>query len=277
MSDHLDAPFSLLLPVYAGDRPEHLRRAFESSTIEQTLPPTEVVLVEDGPLPPAMTAEVERLEALTTIPLRRVRLAQNRGLAAALQEGLLQCSFEIVARADADDVCEPERFAVQVPLIAGGLDLVGSALAEFESDETVIEAVRRRPTSAAEIRRFASFHNPVNHPSVVYRRSAVLDAGGYEEMPLMEDYWLWARMIVRGAAMANVEEALVRYRTGAGLYTRRGGLRALRSDWVFQRRAHAIGLTTRTQMVRNLLQRLVYRVVPDVVRRWSYRVLVVRR
>lgn len=269
--------FSLLLPVYAGDDAEHLRRAFESSTREQTLPPTEVVLVQDGPVPDALADEIERLTVGSAVPVRRVTLPRNVGLAVALQEGLEKCAHEIVARADADDVCEPERFEVQVPMIAGGLDLVGSALAEFSDDETVVEAVRRRPTEPDAIRRFAAQQNPFNHPSVVYRRSAVLAAGGYQELRLMEDYWLWARMLVDGAAVANVEQALVRYRTGAGLYERRGGLRAFRSDWDFQRKAHAIGLTTTPQMVRNLAQRLLYRVVPDGVRKWGYRLLVARR
>lgn len=269
--------FSLLLPVYSGDDAAHLRRAFESATREQTLQPTEVVVVQDGPLPDRLSSEIDRLEEASMIPVRRVRLPRNQGLALALQEGLQHCSYEIVARADADDICEPHRFAVQIPLIEAGLDVVGSAVAEFQTDETVIEAVRRRPTDADEIRRFAAFHNPVNHPSVVFRRSAVLAAGGYQEMPLMEDYWLWARMIVGGAAITNVEEALVRYRAGAGLYGRRGGLTALRSDWQFQRRAHTIGLTTTPQMIRNLVQRLIYRIVPASARRWGYRLLVARR
>jgi len=271
------AEFSLLLPCYAGDEPAHVRRAFVSATAEQTLPPSEVVLVQDGPVPPPLALELDRLAADCPVPVRRVSLPRNVGLALALQAGLEACTFEIVARADADDVCEPERFAVQVPMVAAGLDVVGSAIAEFDEDETVIEAVRRRPTEAAAIRRFAAFHNPFNHPSVVYRKSAVLAAGGYQDMPLMEDYWLFARMIVGGAQVANVEQPLVRYRTGSGLYERRGGLRALRSDWRFQRSAHAIGLTTRPQMLRNLAQRFVYRIVPDSVRRWAYRLLVARR
>lgn len=271
------APFSVLLPVYAGDAPEHVRRAFESATREQTLPPAEVVLVRDGPVPDPLERELDRIAADSPVPVRRVDLPRNVGLATALQRGLAECSHEIVARVDADDVCEPQRFAVQVPMVAGGLDLVGSAVAEFAADENLIEAIRRRPTGAEEIRRFAAYHNPFNHPSVVYRRAAVLAAGGYQEVPLMEDYWLWARMIMGGAAVANVEEPLVRYRAGSGLYERRGGLRAIRSDWDFQRKAHAIGLTTRVQMLRNLAQRFVYRIVPDGVRQWAYRLLVARR
>lgn len=268
--------FSLLLPVYAKDDPDHLRRAFTSATAEQTLPPTEVVLVQDGAVPAAIAEVIAEL-VTGPVPVRHVELERNCGLAVALQRGLEACSNEIVARADADDVCEPHRFEVQVPMIAAGLDLVGSAIAEFETDEQVIEAVRRRPVEAEAIRRFAAFHNPFNHPSVVYRRSAVLAAGGYQEQPLMEDYWLFARMIVAGARVANVEDALVRYRAGAGLYSRRGGLRALRSDWEFQRKARAIGLTTTAQMLRNLVQRLAYRLVPEAARRRAYRLLVARR
>lgn len=277
MSGSPGPEFSLLLPVYGGDVAEHLRRAFESATKEQTLPPAEVVIVQDGPVADALAAEIERLLATSAVPVQHLKLDRNLGLARALQEGLLRCTHEIVARADADDVCEPQRFEIQVPMIQGGFDVVGAALGEFQSDETIIEAVRRRPSGTDEIRRFAALHNPINHPSVVYRRSAVLAAGGYQEMPLMEDYWLWARMIMNGSAIANVDQVLVRYRAGAGLYTRRGGVRALRSDWVFQRNARAIGLTTSSQMFRNLAQRLVYRLVPAGVRRWGYRLLVARR
>ena len=70
------------------------------------------------------------------------------------------------------------------------------------------------------------FRDPFNHPTVVYRRSAVQAAGGYTDMALMEDYLLFARMVDAGARPANLAEPLVCYRVGAGAYARRGGLRA---------------------------------------------------
>lgn len=270
-------PFTVLLPVYAGDNPRYLRRAFTSATTDQQLRPTAVVLVQDGPVRPELAREIAAIVKDSQVPVRHLVLPENVRLAAALQAGLQACETEIVARADADDISEPDRFAVQVPMVAAGLDLVGSALAEFDDDEQVVTAVRRRPTDADAIRAYASYHNPFNHPTVVYRRSAVDEAGGYRDMPYMEDYWLFARMLTSGAAVANVAEPLVRYRGGRELYERRGGLRALRSDWRFQRRARALGLTSGPQMVRNLTQRLVYRVMPDGVRRFAYRLVVARR
>lgn len=277
MTDSQPPPaFSVLLPVYRGDQADHLRRSFASATSEQTLPPDEVVLVQDGPVDRTLERTIEELCAASPVSVKHVVLAQNEGLARALGVGLAQCSHEVVARVDADDICEPERFAVQVPMVEGGLDLVGSAMSEFTVDPDRIEAVRRRPTTPEQIRRYAAFHNPFNHPTVVYRRSAVRAVGGYQEMAFMEDYWLFARMIVANASVANVEASLVRYRADDALYGRRGGLRLLRSDVTFQLRARSIGLTTPPQMVRNLAQRVVYRAVPDRVRKLAYRLLVAR-
>jgi len=270
-------PFSLLLPVYAGDRPEYLRRAFTSAVQEQTRRPAEVVVVRDGPVPDALTDALVDLAATSPVPVTVVPLASNRGLALALEAGLAACAHDVVARMDADDVSEPQRFAVQLPLLEAGADLVGSALVEFEDDEQVTAAVRVPPLEPAAIARRARLASPFNHPTVVYRRSVVAGAGGYRELPLLEDYWLFARMIAAGARTANVAEPLVRYRVGAGSYARRGGLRLLRSEVELQRHLRGEGFTTWWQFARNLLVRGGYRAVPVGLRRGAYRAVFTRR
>jgi hypothetical protein len=269
--------FSLLLPVYHRDDPDHLRRAFRSAVHEQTLRPDEVVLVRDGPVPTALAEAIDELVATSPVPVQRVDLPSNVGLGRALDAGMAACRHEVVARMDADDVSLPQRFATQVPLVASGVDLVGSALLEFDADETDVVGVRTPPLTEAEIRSWARFHQPFNHPTVVYRRASVLAAGGYEDLPLLEDYWLFARMIQAGATVANVAEPLVMYRVGAGAYHRRGGLPLLRSELVLQRRLRAAGFLTQGQYVRNLVVRGGYRLVPEVVRRHSYRRLIAGR
>lgn len=263
--------FSVLLPVYAGDRPEWLKKAFTSITTGQELPPTEVVLVRDGPVGPPLQQTIDDLRDTSSVPVTYVPLETNVRLARALQEGLARCSHEIVARADADDICHRTRFKIQIPMMRD-LDLLGSAVLEFSEspDGTRTKAVRSRPEQDAQIRAYAPFHNPFNHPSVVYRRAAVLEAGGYEDMPLMEDYWLFLRMLKTGARVANVPEPLVKYRVDSDLFKRRGGWQAMKSDWVFQRRIHKLGITTRFQFLRNLTARLAYRIVPGSLRAWAY-------
>jgi hypothetical protein len=87
----------------------------------------------------------------------------------------------------------------------------------------------------------------------------------------MEDYLLWAKMILAGARVANVAEPLVLYRVGAGAYRRRGGWTQLRTELGLQRRLRALGFTTRAEYLRNVVVRGGYRLVPEGVRRVAYR------
>ncbi|MCF4120106.1 glycosyltransferase [Antribacter sp. KLBMP9083] len=277
----MTAPFSVLLPVYRRDDPVHLERSFTSVTSEQELPPTEVVVVRDGPVGPELTKVLDALVASSPVPVTVVPLERNEGLAIALRQGMEACSYEIVARQDADDVSRPARFAVQVPLVEQGLDIVGSAIEEFD-EEPALGApahgmVRTPPLTQAEIARAVGFRSPFNHPSVVYRRSAVTRAGGYQDLPLMEDYWLFARMISLGMATGNVREPLVLYRVGAGAYARRGGIRLLRSELELQRRMYTLGVTSALECARNVVLRGGYRLVPEGLRRRAYRADAMRR
>jgi len=205
------------------------------------------------------------------VPGRVVELTVNVGLARALEAGLAACSHDVVARMDADDVSLPGRFATQLPVLEAGADIVGSALAEFGDSEETVLAVRVPPLTHEQIATRARIHSPFNHPTVVFRRRAVAAAGGYRELPLLEDYWLFARMIATGARAANVAEPLVLYRVGAGAYARRGGWRLLRSELVLQRHLLSERFITVPQFLRNVAVRAGYRLVPMVVRRFAYR------
>lgn len=270
-------PFSLLLAVWARDRPDLLRRAFDSSVVEQTRRPDEVVLVQDGPVPPPLAACLDDLVATSPVPVTVVRLPRNVGLGPALEAGLAACRHDVVARMDADDVSRPERFALQLPEIERGADLVGSALLEIGTDEADVVGERLMPTDPQVIARAARLHDPINHPTVVYRKDAVAAAGGYQHVPLLEDYWLFARMIQRGACVVNRPEPLVLYRVGEGAYRRRGGWALLRAELQLQRLFLRSGFTTPAQFSRNVAVRCSYRLVPAAVRKPVYRALVATR
>ncbi len=172
-------PFTLLMSTWAGDRPDYLVAAFRSAVVDQTRPPAEVVLVQDGPVPDELGAELERIRAESPVPVRLVRVAENVGLGPALDTGLAASSHEVVARMDADDLSAPDRFERQLPLVEAGADLVGAGLVEFGTDVDDVVGRRTPPTDPDEIRRVIGFRDPFNHPTVVYRRAAVLAAGGY--------------------------------------------------------------------------------------------------
>ncbi|MGH3372347.1 MAG: glycosyltransferase, partial [Nocardioidaceae bacterium] len=204
-------------------------------------------------------------------------LDDNVGLGPALDAGLAACSHEIVARMDADDISRPDRFERQLPVVEAGADIVGSGLLEFGASVDDVVGRRTPPTDPDEIRRVIRFRDPFNHPTVVYRKSAVLGAGGYTDMALMEDYLLFTRMVEAGAHPANVAEPLVYYRVGAGAYARRGGLQLLRSELALQRKFRDLGITSRHEYLRNIAVRGGYRLIPEAVRKVAYRRLLANR
>ncbi|WEO78134.1 glycosyltransferase [Cryobacterium sp. SO2] len=267
--------FSLLLPVYAGDKAAYFSKAFASTVVEQSRRPSDVVIVQDGPIGTELAAAVAAAAASSPVPVNHVRLPANVGLARALETGLGHCAHDVVARMDADDISLPTRFERQLAVMETGYDLVGTGMLEFDEAGRVL-GKRIPPTDPDDIVTSARFHDPFNHPTVVYRRSVVARAGGYRELPLMEDYWLFARMIQAGAVVANLPDPLVMYRVDAGAYGRRGGLTLFRSEIALQRSLLKDRFVTRRQFARNVLVRGGYRFVPVGLRRVAYRRFIVR-
>ena len=266
-------PFTLLLSVWDGDQPEHLLQAFCSAVDEQTLRPAQVVIVRDGPVRDELDACLADLHKTSPVPVTVVPLESNRGLGPALDAGMAASQFDVIARMDADDVAMPHRFEVEIPLIAEA-DIVGAGLLEFVGDIDNVVGQRVPPTDPEQIQRYARMHDPFNHPTVVYRRQAVQAAGGYGDLPLMEDYALFARMLQNGARAVNVAEPLVYYRVGATAFKRRGGADLLRSELRLQREFRRQRFTTPAEYARNVMVRGGYRLIPWWARRAVYKPMV---
>lgn len=271
-------PFAVLMPLWAKDLPDRARQAIVSATEAQQLRPDLLILTVDGPLPAPLEALVERVESGAHGPATVLRHSAHRGVAAALQDGLEASPYELVARADADDLCRPERFALQIPRMRRDrLDLLGGAMREFSDRLAPGQGpLRIRPLTHAEITAYLPRHSPFHHPTMVLRRSTVLAVGGYRDLPLLEDYWLWERMMLGGARMANLPDVLVDYRVDEHLFARRGGWRLFASDLRLQRRFVMDRVTTPTGFLRNLGERGVYRLAPGWARRLAYRRFVER-
>lgn len=266
-------PFAVLMPLWGKDRAERVEQAVVSATEGQQLRPDLLILTVDGPLTPELEELVKRVEAGAHGPATVLRHSAHRGVAAALQDGLESSPYELVARADADDLCRPERFALQIPRMqAEGLDLLGGAMREFSDRIAPGEGpLRTRPLAHAEITAYLPRHSPFHHPTMVLRRSTVLAVGGYRDLPLLEDYWLWERMMLGGARMANLPDVLVDYRVDEHLFARRGGWRLFASDLRLQRRFVKDRVTTPAGFLRNVGERGVYRLAPGWARRLAYR------
>lgn len=214
--------FSVLMSVYVKEKPEYLEKSL-LSIINQTLSPDEIVLIEDGPLTEELYAVIERIRTQYE-GLRTYRFKENVKLGRALAKGVELCTHELIARMDSDDIAFKTRFEVQKKFMDmhPEISVVGTYVEEF-CEESSYSKVKIMPVDKKEIDRYARYRNPLNHMTVMFRREAVLAAGNYRHFPLLEDYDLWLRMYAKGYELANIPEVLVKARTDAGIYDRRGG------------------------------------------------------
>ena len=150
---------------------------------------------------------------------------ENQGKGHALKTGVLACKNDIIARMDSDDISRPERCEKELAVLNSdsGISIVGALIDEFTDTPDVVNARRVVPETHEEILQFAKKRNPFNHPSVMYRKAAVLEAGNYSEVRFMQDYYLWVDMLIKGQKGYNIQEPLVWMRAGSNLFKRRSG------------------------------------------------------
>ena len=218
------ADLSVLMSLYIKEKPEYVEECFQS-LLRQTVPANEWVVVEDGPLTDELYAVLEKYQKEHPGLIKRVPLEKNQGLGLALRAGVPECSNELIARMDTDDICREDRFEKQLAVFEKEpeLDIVGSHEDEFEDTPDQIVAKRTVPLTDKEIKKYQKRRDGFNHVTVMFKKKAVLAAGNYQSCPLMEDTYLWARMMMKGVKCRNIDESLVFVRIGKNMYERRGG------------------------------------------------------
>lgn len=265
--------FSVLLSVYIKERPNYLRKSLDS-VFSQSVVPSEVVLVEDGPLTEDLYSVVDEYTKLYT-NLRVVRSEKNLGLGKALNLGLNSCKYDYVARMDTDDICFPNRFEKQIRFLEGHseVDMVGTWTLEFtetSDGEVRYMSLKKFPEHNDEIYTFAKKRNPFEHPSVMFKKAAVLDAGGYQHCYLFEDYFMWVRMMLNKCTFYNIPEPLLYFRMTTDSFERRGGLKyafmEIKNLWIFKK----VGFFTFLEFIENVMRRFPIRIMPNKLRKSFY-------
>ncbi|WP_302608442.1 glycosyltransferase [uncultured Bacteroides sp.] len=263
--------FSVLLSLYVKEQPSNLIQSLDS-LFSQTLLPSEIILVKDGPLTSELDAVVSDYVQRYPI-LKVVVLKENQGLGKALNEGLKHCSYDLVARMDTDDISKPDRFEKQLKVFQQHpeIDVCGAWIEEFYNDVSDIVSIRKVPESHAEIFKYAEKRSPVNHPVVMFRKRAVLNAGGYLHFWLFEDYYLWVRMLMNHCTFYNIPESLLYFRASPEMVKRRGGMKYLCSEIKFQQEMRRMKFISSFRFMQNLLIRIPVRIMPNSLRGFIYK------
>ena len=264
--------FSVLLSLYHKEKPAFLRECLDSLK-NQTLKPTEIIMVFDGIVTPELEEVV--IQYTSILPIKVIRLPKNVGLGKALNEGLKHCSYNWVFRMDTDDICLPERFEKQVEFIKQHSDVVlfSGHIAEFSDDKTIITGYRKVPIGDKNIRKYALLRSPFNHVNVAFRKDIIETVGGYQHHLFLEDYNLWLRVIAQGHEVGNIDEVLLLVRAGSDMVARRRGKDYIKGEWKLFNLKRKLNLQNIFSGFFIFLLRVIPRILPTKILKIIYNFL----
>lgn len=266
--------FSVLMSVYYKEKPEFLAQSLES-VLQQTSKPSEIVLVKDGPLTEGLEEVLRNVDKENPGLFRFVPLSENVGLGKALARGVQECSHELIARMDTDDIAVSDRFERQLKEFEQNpqLDICGSHIKEFEDDINHTTGARKVPIYDADIKEYQKRRDAFNHMTVMYKKSKVLAAGNYQHALLMEDSLLWVNMIMTGANCKNIDDYLVFARADSSMIGRRGGFSYFLKYRQGRKCIKKTGYISAFDYYYTLLVQLVVALIPVGVRKKVFRCL----
>lgn len=271
---------SVLLSVYNAEKGKNLERALQSVWDDQTLKPSQIVLVEDGPLPDSLEEIVQsfkfKVESEGNSIFTVVKLPENGGLTKALNEGLKYVTGDLIARMDSDDISEPHRFERQEAYLEShpDVDIISGSLQEFDAEHECLN-VRHYPQTHEECVKFIVKACPLAHPSVMMRKRIFDEGLKYDERYRMsQDIKLWYDAVMAGYRLGNIPEVTLFFRREGDVYRRRSRAKALNEFKIYMNGIYRLkGLFTMSYrypiaryIFRNLPPSLVKRIYGSKVR-----------
>ena len=263
--------FSVSMCVYGRDNPAWFKTAVDS-ILNQTCAPDEVVLVVDGPVPDILGEIISEYEKRDDFKV--IRFETNQGHGNARRTGLENCTNEIVALMDADDISVPDRFEKQIKEFARDekLNIVGGNIIEFIDEPANAVGKRAVYSSDEEIKLDMKNRCPMNQMTVMFKRSSVEKVGGYIDWFCDEDYYLWLRMALADMKFKNIPETLVYARVGKEMYQRRGGVKYFKSEAKLQGFMLRNKIISFPKYIVNINKRLIVQVLlPNKLRGWVFK------
>lgn len=265
-------PYTVLMSLYARENPVWLRSSLDSIQ-GQTVPPSQVVLVKDGDLTPELDGVLEEYERSYPSLFKIIGYHENRGLGYALMVGLGACDNEMVARMDTDDYAMPNRCEQQLKAFESdaSLGLLGTQITEFLDSPSKPVSNSGLPETYEDIVACSKRRNPFRHPSMMFKKSVAVAAGGYSpEFLYFEDWDLFNRMLMSGCHARNLHEPLVATRISPDFFGRRGGLKYLSHTWRFKAAQFKRGWFSPADLACSFLPHAIVCLMPNSLRTLVY-------
>lgn len=261
--DERTMAFAAMLCLYRNNAAAEVAEALHAAFENQTVRPSQLIAVFDGPVPADVTAVIDRFAR--THDVRRIIHQECRGHGAARAAAINACAYDWLAIIDADDVSMPRRFADLCQAITRrpNAAVIGGGLIEFhvKDNEKVFGHIVNYPESPAAVRHYLRARSPVAQPTSILRVAAIKEVGNYQDWFNNEDYHLWIRLIAAGYELYNVPRPILWFRTNPDLFARRGGLKYWWNEVRLQIFSYRCGTTTMGRLLTGSLIRFMVQVV----------------
>lgn len=230
---------AVIMSLYRNDTLKYVTLAVES-ILNQTYRDFDFYIQYDGPV----NAEVDvYLLGLKDERIKIQRRAENKGLAQSLNDLLnivMPMGYEFIARMDADDISELNRFERQLGYFESHLELecLGTWATEITSSGSEYFKKQMPETHEGCLKLFRK-RDCMIHPTVMFRRSYIEKAGLYDLNTFFgEDTMMWAQGFAAGCKMGNVPEYLFRFRLDENFFDRRRGWKYAKGIWQLRHRVN---------------------------------------
>ncbi|MGL6200640.1 MAG: glycosyltransferase [Lachnospiraceae bacterium] len=264
--------YTVLMSVYKKEKKEYLEKSIQSM-LNQTIPPDEFVIVKDGPLTIDLDTVIDSFCAKYPSLFKILENKMNLGLGPALAKGINASRNELIERMDSDDISVVNRCERQLEIFKRnpGIEMIGSFEAEFIGDIDNVISIHRVPENNDEIKKFMRRRCAILHPTVMYKKSAVLKSGNYRSVPLYEDYDLFARMVLEYNVQSyNIQDNLYYIRTSEDFFKRRGGVGYAKTVLKFKWGQYKKGYMSLADFCISGLGQAIVCIIPNSMRKMVY-------
>ena len=257
--------FSVLLPVYDLEKPEYFNSCL-NSILNQTVIPDEVVIAKDGEINNKLAKVIHKYR--DNLNIKEVLYSGKDNLSGALKYGLSFCTYNIIARADSDDIYDKKRFENQIKYFKQKPDLsvLGTYVIEFNESINDLNIIRK----GFKINGNFSLNNPVHHSSVMFLKNDIVSAGNYKKLEGFEDWYLWLRLRKKGYKIETLQENLCYVRVGNSFYKRRSGLNYIKNEFNAHNVFYKEKLITFINFLSTMIIRTPLRLLPEKVIKFLY-------
>jgi hypothetical protein len=223
--------FSLIISIYKKIKFIEIKRSIFSLQ-KQKVKPKQIILIFDGFCPEYLKKyAINFIYSFCTNKTELVIInnVTNKGISYSYNLAIKRSKYDLIAIQDSDDESTPNRFKLQFEYFKKKkqLSVLGGSILENYYNQKVL---KKMPLTYKLIKSYIFFKNPINHPTVMFRKSHLLNSSLYLECKRMEDYYLWINLISRELLIENISDILVKSYVDYSFIKRRSSMIVVNSE-----------------------------------------------